>query len=1081
MVKIGLDFEKAYNQPKPAFKVRHLKAGINLAETLCRCSEAATLELIKCSNLHHQLLNLYEKEHLAFSIRLAILKALDASLSFCNSVKYFVNADEGLSGYCRLVRVFSSTSTIRVRYALANLLRKVHLYEMLENLYAMLAQSNTVTDDADTVAMYLEEVVRYLREASSLISQPVRFLPISSRFEFAHCSAEPYFTVYSYLDHFQFLELLLTTMTTPQFITHPGVVCCVLEILAEFADTENGLIFLSSQSSTTNRILKILSNVDEQYSISPQLGLHLAHRLYVLNLMDNFQYKWQIEQMADIDNTQLLDIFSAMYSLSFTILGRQSITHVLSRGDIIKPFLKTLQFSHNTGRERRKSPGRGYIVDLVWMVVKSSDYVPFLERHGSDLIEIASWQADASNSSWLNPIRNGEQCFSYNDVTELCDYLKKHTEKVTTYPGELITALRILRYLGVPPLARRVEEEDEPIELRYKFVLIQLFSQEGLTFLTSILHKVCNHYERPHLHAHTLAGKEGVAMMSLLTPVLQLMRALLEYVIRCRDVEFKDLTAVPALLKTYCLLYYIPPISAIHMDAVEGGKEIVETLLAYTQTVAIDPLTDTRSLNKSLWTSMMSEVLKFSVSVPEMFAPCLSLLSELLPLPLPVQTRTPLSDIEVSLIMNSRKLWSAHLLPLEGALQEMISTLCWSSYQPLLQLLKRVCVQLADLGPPTALAVARSILNSLWTELVVTEYPLSSRCARLLGILACLLTHPPLKMTVIQVTSGAGKADEPFNEFWPTLLKHLSQSADGNVYHTQAQEFIISCIQSLCDIEISLHPPPSQSVPLESYLSNSLPPKNLFRSLCDTLVTHMENATKNTLSTLAAAVRTCTTLSEYDYGMYRLKVCLSEHPNALWAILRKMANEWSRENAECVNCLTNFLEFCKNSLSSDVPAIADSSITLRTLSISPNELGGYMKWNVELSENEKHPLVVVENQLLDSVVDEELFQSLRSNVSALIETLNAAQAVDDAGEAAIEMMLDPPEPLLLHFQSRVVYLVGDIEDERLSVAYWLSTAPLDELDQEAEQVMFQIFIIFIYFLLKFIGNIINKNKLILII
>ncbi len=724
------------------------------------------------------------------------------------------------------------------------------------------------------------------------------------------------------------------------------------------------------------------------------------------------------------------------------------MTHVLSRGDLIKPLMKALVYSRNTGRERRKSPGKAYMVDLIWLVVKYSDHVPFLERHRTDLIEVGSWQSDSGISSWLNPIRN--ECFaSYTDVTELCDILKKHAEKVITYPGELITALRILRYLAVSP-ARGDDENDESVELRYRYVLIQLFSQEGLTFITSMLHKVCNHYERPHLHACTLAGKEGTSLMSFMLPALQLLRALLEYVVRCRDVEFKDLTAVPALLKSYCLVYVVPPTSPIHPEAVEAAREIVETLLAYTQTVAIEPLSDSRSLHKSLWTSMVSEVLKHSVSVPEAFVPCLSLLSELLPLPLPVQTRTPLTEVEISLVTNSRKLWSAHMLPLDAALQEMIATLCWSSHHTLLQLLKRVCVQLADLGPPSALVVARSVLHAVWSEIQTGERFLSTRCARLLNVFACLLSHPPLKMTAIQITSS-GKSDETLSEFWPTLFRHLSQPYEGNAGHAQAQEGIVSSLQCLCDIEISLYPPPGANVSVESYLSNSLPPKQLFRSACETLAKLGARAAENAFGPLSSMMRALSTLTEYDYGMYRLKHCLSEHQNSVYDVAAKLAEEWSRDNADCVNCLTNTLEFLRACLPRENSG--EGGVTLRTLSVSALELAEWLKWNAEREADKKHPLEQMKEHLSECDPSaEELYQSLRSNVDALVDALNSAQPTDAVADPSIEMILDPPESLLTQFQSRLVYAVGEVEDERLSVAYWLSVTSIDELDQEAEQV-----------------------------
>jgi hypothetical protein len=88
-------------------------------------------------------------------------------------------------------------------------------------------------------------------------------------------------------------------------------------------------------------------------------------------------------------------------------------------------------------------------------------------------------------------------------------------------------------------------------------------------------------------------------------------------------------------------------------------------------------------------------------------------------------------------------------------------------------------------------------------------------------------------------------------------------------------------------------------------------------------------------------------------------------------------------------------------------------------------------------------------------------------VNAFIETLNTAQEKDEPMNPAIETILDSPESLLTQFQTRPVYVVGEIDDERLSVAYWLTMTSLDELEQETEQVssilfLFLLAIVYVY-------------------
>lgn len=67
----------------------------------------------------------------------------------------------------------------------------------------------------------------------------------------------------------------------------------------------------------------------------------------------------------------------------------------------------------------------------------------------------------------------------------------------------------------------------------------------------------------------------------------------------------------------------------------------------------------------------------------------------------------PLTEEEVSVTVNNRKLWSVHLHCLSQQVQEMIRILATSTCQPLQLVLRRVCWQLSDLSSASAIMVAR--------------------------------------------------------------------------------------------------------------------------------------------------------------------------------------------------------------------------------------------------------------------------------------------------------------------------------------------------------------------------------------
>ena len=193
------------------------------------------------------------------------------------------------------------------------------------------------------------------------------------------------------------------------------------------------------------------------------------------------------------------------------------------------------------------------------------------------------------------------------------------------------------------------------MELKYAYAIVQLFSHDMLSLLVSILLKLCQAYEQPAVHGAVLAGPQGFLLLSIVHPSLKLIRRLLCQLIRCRDGEFRDLTAVPVLLQTHALVSAVPASSLLHYKVAECCSDIVATLLAYSQpllqtgdgnsvrssntsSVIKASTTPEDALSRSLWTQMVQEILKFvhTCSGPASFITGLQVLNEILPLPLPL-------------------------------------------------------------------------------------------------------------------------------------------------------------------------------------------------------------------------------------------------------------------------------------------------------------------------------------------------------------------------------------------------------------------------------------------------------------
>lgn len=154
----------------------------------------------------------------------------------------------------------------------------------------------------------------------------------------------------------------------------------------------------------------------------------------------------------------------------------------------------------------------------------------------------------------------------------------------------------------------------------------------------------------------------------------------------------------------------------------------------------------------------------------------------------------------------------------------------------------------------------------------VPELPCSSHTARLLNFLACLVTHGSIKAAVLNLLLARGNVKS--DERYPDLIQFLCiilQSPSDTPAHIQAQECVVSVIQSLCDTEVSLLPQPGPGITAEAYLANLLPPRDMLITLCTVLVEHIENI-DHSFTTLLPTLRTFLMLTEHDYGFSHLKV-----------------------------------------------------------------------------------------------------------------------------------------------------------------------------------------------------------------
>ncbi len=155
--------------------------------------------------------------------------------------------------------------------------------------------------------------------------------------------------------------------------------------------------------------------------------------------------------------------------------------------------------------------------------------------------------------------------------------------------------------------------------------------------------------------------------------------------------------------------------------------------------------------------------------IPEGFFSGLILLSELLPLPLPMQTTQVIEPHDISVALNTRKLWSMHLHVQAKLIQEIVRSFSGSSCQPIQHMLRRICVQLCDLASPTALLIMRTVLDLIVEDLQSNtedkEKQYTGQTTRLLALLDALASHKACKLAILHLINGTTKGDESMEKF----------------------------------------------------------------------------------------------------------------------------------------------------------------------------------------------------------------------------------------------------------------------------------------------------------------------------
>ncbi|MEQ2197058.1 hypothetical protein XENOCAPTIV_022019 [Xenoophorus captivus] len=875
-----------------------------------------------------------------------------------------------------------------------------------------------------------------------------------------------------------FLESTIVVLSVAAAAGHIGVNQAVKELLRFLSLTQPGLLYLLAQATPTNLLLRLLASVAESEGEENPLtagegalaGPGFGEEGFCMWLMQALHALQGVSELMshvaaggdggtgleEGDNSEVLGMLHALYLMTFTQTGRNAVAHVFSLENNLSCLVTLLQHHSKEGQSEaksRKAVTYNYACMLVLMVVQTSNELRMMEQYAAPLLTVA--KADDTNaklqelSKWLEPLEKLR--FEISSIPALINYIKQNVENVLNTEGMgLVTALRVLYHIACPPPAIEGQQRD----LKWSLAGVQLFSGEGLDTCVRVLQKLCSVLLQPwRMHGHMGPTPQRCMILSICISTLRLLRTMLTELLRGGAFQFRDTRVANVLVTLHMMVCSIPASGRLDGEETRVQALIVDVLLTFTQGVSEEVTHTEETLASNTWSLMLKEVLNSLLKAPEGLFSGLTLLSELLPLPLPMQSTQVLSVQDVAIALNTRKLWSMHIRVQWKVLSEVLRCVCSTSCPPLLTMLRRVCVQLADLSSPTATLVMKTVLELLSEELHPAEG--KSVCwgqvLRLLSLLDTLVSQRACKSSTLHLLSGSVSGDEQVADLFPLLLSLLVPPAGHSLQQQQQQCSVLvgTILQSLCDQDISLVvPPPGESCVSEAeQLANALPGREMMSSVCNSLLEVLGNK-EASIPLLLTCIRTLTFFTEHDYGIYHLKVTLRKHGLEVCSLLKRLVVSFNKDSTDLISALLDFLRQILNTEATsaeDAQGSSEEPACVAPRLLSGSEMKSLLQWE----DPESHPLTALEKQMMKLSKEDDSLETMMENVIVLRQMLESATETPPAVET--EPILPAPETLAAQFNHRTVFILSEALDEQLK-ALWFSPFQTDDIETDLDMV-----------------------------
>uniref|UniRef100_H2YDV3 Virilizer N-terminal domain-containing protein n=1 Tax=Ciona savignyi TaxID=51511 RepID=H2YDV3_CIOSA len=991
------------------------------------------------------------------------------------------------TGYAWLIEIALEPQAARVVAGVTQLTKKVHLYECMHQVQ-VITQSVVNEKIPDEFAYISEEEEEYSNEEEESHLTPVEsviymddvtvneedLLKIAACLdEITACFQNPqqFFGRLSVLT-FPFLMFLLplskdtnygfrmaegtnllasiqALVSLPIVSGHKALFDSCGRFLESLISSHPGLLYLASNSDSTLHIIQHLMKSSLQLEVedmnSPcNLGARLAFHLQTIQSLDLVSTLLESDADEEDIEEELAHAFKTLYSITYLPIGRQCVSRVLSKDDNLKSIITCLTYPNKIAEEeetQEKKPAvfhhrtavNCYAGSLLLSLLQGSEDMAYIYRHQSDLTitclskrQLISHAEDIQN--WLTPLQE-QLTGDVTDIEKLVSFIKLRTSLLEwiTFPEsgpELCMTLRLLCYICLIDTDKDLKDDAES-----RVRVLSLFASDALNVLLSFMDQLQKclqfacHGHRAMASGMTLTSHQMITSMTCRS--YSLLQRMLSHLVGA-DIDSKIVNGERITL-TVISLY-----SDLHLLLYPSDPNLLDTITEQAISIISIFFSPSSCSEKFLSTEMQYKVLKqvttFAESQCDNFLPTLTLLSQLLPLPLPIIVPEDPPQQAQAIVVATCRLWSSTIPSHVDDIMALLLPLSSSTCRPLVELTIIIVQQLADLSSTLA--------NLLVKKYIEEMIPLSVSAN---GEKEMLLS--PEQITVIQTFAEIISLPAAKTAFLCAChseqqgVLDLWQYATNEESPADAVAAILLLAYVLVDEETSLLP---FDYTLQSY-ANALPAVDQIEAIVTLALSQLLNISPRVYNRALLVLLTVTRYLFYSIGFpYVVKHILAKSDNLRKAI-NGICDGFDVNQPKSVDAVFHLLQFVH-------------SLLTPQLDNGPNEKFTLAQFKSLISSDEKtvvQAFVNLENKLGELICEEQNFSAQYALALDQYSSLRQSLCIVDISTTETQVpefaSLPEPTPLNEQFIGRPMFAYGN-HDAILATRQALTAPPSQQLN-----------------------------------